>query len=57
MDDELELSYEPPINAHLRKWALQQAIARSATLNTSLSPQDIVSTARMFYDFLKGDNK
>lgn len=48
---------EPPIDAHLRFKALQQAIGHCAGMPHTFSPQEVVSIATIFYQFLKGETK
>lgn len=55
---------DPPIDAMLRGKALQMAISAYVAVvpHSHLDPDDthsdcIVSVARTFYNFLKGDNK
>lgn len=60
MEDE-----DPPINAHLRKQAMEMSIQmyrlwhQQGEIHTSpeLQIQDIIYVAKTFYNFLKGDTK
>ena len=60
MEDE-----DPPINAHLRKQALEKSIQLHSlwlhrgeiNCNADLQLQDIIHVANTFYTFLKGDTK
>lgn len=40
-----------------RRTALQLAITYRSTVDISISPQDTVSIAEVFYPFLKGETK
>lgn len=49
---------DPPIDAHLRGKALQQAIAHfGGGAWRYADPEIVIETANKFYQFLKGDTK
>lgn len=54
---------DPPINAHLRKQALEKSLQLYSRFSTAYAPDadvivsDVMYVANKFYDFLKGETK
>lgn len=63
LDDELSISLtgtryvDPEIDFAMRKFALDRAVNMMTKQPLTFSPQDTVSVAQIYYQFLKGETK